>query len=63
MVWGLVRFTSVALLNEVERTGTITELSVRRRKRGKVERGVDLMEGGTHSELMNSNIFAMKLMR
>jgi len=31
-------------------------------KRGKVERGANLMEGGTHSELMHSNIFAMKPM-
>ena len=52
----------MVLVNEVKRTGTVTELSVRRGKRGKVERGVDLMEGGTHSELMHSNLFAMKTM-
>ena len=56
---GLVR---MVLVNEVKRTGTVTELSVRRGKRGKVERGVNLMEGGTHSELMHSNLFAMKTM-
>ena len=68
------------LVNEVKRTGTVTELSVywtnggmrkrgvkvwlghRRGKRGKAERGVNLMEGGTHSELMHSKLFAMKPM-
>ena len=29
-------------------------------ERGKVERGANLMKGGTHLELMHSNIFAMK---
>ena len=58
---GLVR---MVLVNEVKRTGTVTELSVtgtcgrrggkvwwqhRRGKPGKVERRVELMEGGTHS--------------
>ena len=67
----------MVLVNEVKRTGTVTELSVtgtcgrrggevwlqhRRGKRGKVERGVDLMEGGTHSELMHSKLFAMTTM-
>jgi len=52
----------MALVNEVKRTGTVTELSGhaerwgwhRRGKQGKVERGAKLMEGGTHSELMHS---------
>ena len=62
-------FVRMVLVNEVKRTVTVTELSVtgtcgrrgevwlqhRRGKRGKVERGVDLMERGTHSELMHSN--------
>ena len=60
----------MVLVNEVKRTGTVTELSVtgevwlqhRRGKRGKIERGVDLMERGTHSELMHWNLFAMKTM-
>ena len=30
-------------------------------KRGKVERGANLMEGETHLELMHSNISAMEL--
>ena len=66
------------LVDEVKRTGTVTELSVYytnggmwkrgrgkgwlrlREERGKVERGANLMKGGTHLELMHSNIFAMK---
>ena len=62
----------MVLVDEVKRTGTVTELSVyytnggmRKRggggkERGKVERGANLMKGGTHLELMHSNIFAMK---
>ena len=68
----------MVLVNEGKRTGTVTELSVtgtcgrrgggevwlqhRRGKRGKVERGEDLMERGIHSELMHSKLFAMKPM-
>jgi hypothetical protein len=33
-----------------------------RHRRGQVERGANLTEGGTHSELMHSNVFAMKPM-
>ena len=78
VVCSLVRFRSMALVNEVRETGTDKKLLVYgtnggirmgkgtqvwwqhiRRRQGKVERGEDSMEGGTHSELM-PNIFAMK---
>ena len=65
----------MALVNEVKRTGTVTKLSVyytnrgekvwlrhRRGKRGKIERGVNLTKGRAHSELVHSNIVAMKPM-
>jgi len=79
VVCGLVRFTSMALVNEVKTTGTVANLLLywadggmrkvgevwlrhRRGKQTKVERGGNVTEGGTHSELMHSNIFAMKPM-
>jgi len=81
VVCGLVRFTSMALVNEVKRTGTVADLLVywadggmrkkvgevwlrhRRGKQTKVETWEgNVTEGGTHSELMHSNIFAMKPM-
>ena len=34
-----------------------------RGKGGKVDRGANLMKGGTHSKLMHSNIFAMRPMK
>ena len=70
----------MALVNEVKRTGAVTDyqyitltggmrkkggkvwLRHRRGKRSKVERGVNLMQGGTHSELMHSKHFAMRPM-
>ena len=35
-------------------------LRLRGEEQGKVERGANLMKGGTHLELMHLNIFAMK---